>query len=63
MSGSTKKRGVLLGATLGIGATLSVVLGLGLGRGRYGSEYGGAGEYVAADDQRHAASRQDARRR
>ena len=30
MSRSTKKRGVLLGATLGIGATLSVVLGLGL---------------------------------
>jgi hypothetical protein len=30
MSRSVKKRGVLLGATLGIGATLAVVLGLGL---------------------------------
>lgn len=30
MSRSTKKRGVLLGATLGIGATLALVLGLGM---------------------------------
>ena len=62
MSNSIKKRGTLFGAALGIGATLALVIGLGVLAGAGRRQLGGAGEHLSADDLRDAAGGADAER-